>query len=171
MKSKYKFRGVVSGVSAVTVGNRLMHLYENNNNQITDDIVVKDAKENKSYYCSYFDWNKTVAANKWLKHQAKQLINNIVVNVEVADKKGKLQTLEVRVFHNVRDEGNPYSGKNNSRFITLDHVYEDPNSLDYVMRTAYSDLVAFKNKYSTLNILKPYSDVLKEIIDNLKPVE
>jgi len=170
MKTTYKFKNRMFKISAKAVGERLSELYQKNG-FITRKIVLDDAKDNDSPIHLGFDWNDKVAAENWRLEQAGQLIRNLIITVEKPDDKGETKKVEVRVFHNIRDDNNPYNKESNSRYIIVNDIMNDPHASDYLLQKAFSDMVAYREKYSNLNELKPHIHLIDKIIDDLKVKE
>lgn len=75
---------------------RLQQLAAENGGQLTPDAVVADAKKKASPLHRYFDWDDKVAAMKWRREQARQLIRSVRVEVEQ-------QEIKVRAIGYVQD--------------------------------------------------------------------
>lgn len=50
---------------------------ENENGELTTDVVIEDARDQNSPLHNYFDWNDVEAADKWRKEQARRLIRSV----------------------------------------------------------------------------------------------
>ena len=67
---------------AQEVGETLGKLQEKNKGILTADVIVKAAHFKNSVLYPYFDWDESVASDKWLLHQARMLINHVEVIYE-----------------------------------------------------------------------------------------
>jgi len=163
---KFKDGSHIKNVSAEIVGKRLDYLYEKHN-YLTPEIVVTDAKNKESELHPIFEWNDKKAAAEHRKAQARALIRSIVVTIESDNNKEKTET-DIRVFHNVRGDKGIFEKGETSRYLTITDALNSPEATDFLLKKAYNDMVAFKNKYSNLIQLKPYLEKLDEIISVLE---
>ena len=165
---KYKFKVGLLKISPQVAGERLEHLYEKHS-KITADIIVDDARDEKAVLHPIFEWNDRKAAEEHRKQQARRLLTDITITVE-KESKGETVTVDVRVFHNIRDDSDGLVGKaESSRYITIEDVMKDQKASDYLLKRAYAELVVFKNKYIMLTALKPHAEQLDKMILALKP--
>jgi len=171
MKTSYKFKNGMFKISAKVAGERLTHLYEQNNNALTPKIVIEDAKDKKSVlHPAIYHCNEKQAAEKYWLIRASQLLRNLTITVEKPESNGEIKKIDVRVFHNIQDNNDPYK-TGNSRYIMINDALEDKDASDYIIQQALTDMIAFRDKYQTLDELKPYSHLINEIIDKLKTNE
>ena len=119
--------------------------------EITSENVVALAKNENSVIHDEFEWDNEIAGDKWRNHQARQLICNLVIEVEQPEKK---EPVEVRVLHTTKER---HDYKPLQFFMT----HEDERQK--LLRQAYADLEAFKRKYYTLSELKPVFDAIEAL--------
>lgn len=91
---------------------RLQQLAAENGGQLTPDAVVADAKKKTSPLHRYFDWDDKVAAMKWRREQARQLIRSVRVEVEQ-------QEIKVRAIGYVQDPDKDSSEQGYVPTVTL----------------------------------------------------
>ena len=94
-----------------------------------------------------FEWNDTEAAEKWRVHQARHIINSIVVVTEEAKKDSV-----VRCFFKVAQQ--------TANYESITTIVKNEDKYMALLETAVRELRAFERKYSTLQEL---SDVFKAI--------
>jgi len=69
--------------------------------KLTPDLVLEDAKKTNSKLHKFFEWDNTIAGQKWRRQQAMQIIGAVVEVVVIEGQKSKQ-----RSFFNVKDENN-----------------------------------------------------------------
>lgn len=98
----YKWRKGMraAGLKAQKVGDRLEKLQQKHGN-VTADLVVREARKKNSPLHNGFEWDDTEAALEYRLHQARKIINAVVVTMETADGEGR----EIQAFVNVEQGG------------------------------------------------------------------
>jgi len=77
--------------------------------------VVKEAKNKKSILHNYFDWDDSVASEKWRLQQARSIVNHVLEIIVI-----KGEQVEERAFFNV-------IAKNNEKvYVSLTEVITTP---------------------------------------------
>ncbi len=163
---KFKLSGLALPVKSEVAGNYLQKLYEDNDKQLTADLVVAKSKAKSSPLHKCFEWNDKKAGGKWRVHQARNIINcvSVVKDVNGEDK-------EVKAFVNIQfdSEGqlsndsfsNSKSGS--SFYVSIDDAMANPNSRNYTLDMAIRELDSFTRKYESLVEL---ADLFKFISTN-----
>ena len=59
---------------------------ESKHGELTPDMVLQEAEDESSPLHEYFDWDDTIAAVKWRRHQARKMILSIKVVVETTER-------------------------------------------------------------------------------------
>ena len=86
-----------------------------------------------------FDWNDTQAAEKWRCHQARNIINSIVLlNEDTA-------TDPVRCYFKVEAKSNNYEN--------IEAIVRDEDKYASLLKAALRELIAFQKKYAALKEL------------------
>ena len=103
--------------------------------------VVEKAKNKNSEMHSIFEWDDSVAGEEYRKIQAGKMVRNLVIvrNDETEEK------TNVRYFVS--------TGKRDSTYIPTRLVIRNQDAYEQLLERAYSELRAFKEKYSTLSEL------------------
>ena len=106
--------------------------------EITPDQIVEAAKDKSTELHKCFDWDDEVAAAKWRKQQARQIMCYLVIKEEE-------QTEEppVRVFY--KNDNGGY--KQTEMIFRVDDEYQK------LLKAACAELAAFKRKYARLQEL------------------
>lgn len=97
-----------------------------------------------------FEWNDTEAAEKWRVHQARHIINSIVVVTE-EDKKDSV----VRCFFKVEQQ--------TANYESIATIVRNEDKYKSLLETAMRELVAFERKYATLQELAPVFKAIEEL--------
>jgi hypothetical protein len=131
---------------AQEIGIELEKIQKKHNGVIQPDIVVESARSPKSKLHPYFDWKDTKAADKWRKHQARQLINHIEISYINNEKEHHPAFINIK---NTADEDEePIQGY-------VDHI--TVGTKEHFRQQALSDalrqLIHWKEKYKWLNEL------------------
>ena len=131
-------------VDANDVGKEFEKLGDN----LTPEAVVNVARNENNIMHSIFEWDDSVAGEKYRKIQATQLIKNLKINIISNDNKEKRQ---VRAF---------VSLQRNTGFKSMEAVINDTDQYQLLLDKAYKELYSIKIKYETLSEIQ---DLLKDI--------
>lgn len=109
---------------------------------LTPEAVVEAARSEDSPLHGRFEWNDSVAAERYRKDQARDLIRS--VKVEFVDGRGEPQA--VRAFHSVRSAqaGRPV-------YQTVEKIAEDDIAAQQLLRQMDLDWRSFKRRYGNLD--------------------
>ena len=132
-----------TGVAAQIVGERLEKIKKRNKDALTPTVVVKDARNPESPIHPCFEWDDSVAAEKWRLDQAAEIMRSIVV---IQD--GESETTEPR--HVYIGIGTPDTG---SRYATSVEVMSDDDLRSQVIRQTMAQLVGIRKRMDWLNEL------------------
>lgn len=114
--------------------------------KFTPEQIVSYAKKNKkSELHKCFEWDDTVAAQKYRISQAQTIIRNIVVVKEVDDEDKNTGRIVVRAIFSTNERTNEYE--------TIQRTVVNQDSYDRLLIAAMNELEAFKRKYKTLTEL------------------
>lgn len=146
MVYQWKIPGLIP-VEAQEAGEELDRIYQKNG-QLSPQSVVEESRPITAPLHPCFEWDDTVAAEKYRQGQAQEIIRQIVVTAE----DGKTQPTTVRAFINISHEYHP-----------IDVVVQRPDMAEAMMRDALAELRAFQNKYEALSGLAPVFDAIKTV--------
>ena len=145
MVYKWKIQGVMP-VDAQTAGEEIDRLYQSKGRILPEDIVEASKDESAPLH-SCFEWDDTVAAHKYRCSQASTIIRLIV-----AEDMSPSKECDVRAFVHVEDSYNPISVVVNSQ-----------DAMESLLKTAMSELFAFRRKYESLSALSPVFDAIEKV--------
>lgn len=117
--------------------------------QIGDEVkpeqVVEKARDEASELHKCFDWDDSSAAEKYRLHQARNVINHLIVVKREVDNTEK-EPIQFRVMM----KNNASQGSGYKQTIVM---IQDEDEYNKLLETAYRELHAFKQKYSCLTEL------------------
>jgi hypothetical protein len=111
------------------------------NDGLKAEAVVREARKQTSVLHQYFDWNDSVAAEKWRIEQAGQIIRYIVVVHKGVDEE---EDLCVRAFVSINDEDDEKS------YTSIAHAMGDPELREQVLQKAKKELLEWRRRYEDL---------------------
>ncbi|RLG20654.1 hypothetical protein DRN72_04825 [Methanosarcinales archaeon] len=119
---------------------------------ITPPDVVEEAKSETSPLHDYFEWDNEVAGEKYRLHQARNLINSIIVVVETPD-----ETIEERAFFNVKIEKEAHEQAEETEikqaYVPVSVVVREKPYRDQILEQALREINYWKRKYENLTEL------------------
>lgn len=119
--------------------------------EITAQNVVDLARNESSVIHDDFEWDNEIAGDKWRCHQARILIDNLVIKVEEPKKS---EPTMIRVLHTTPDRND---------YKPIEFYIKNTEEHEKLLSMAKRDLQSFKTKYYSLEELKG----VFEAIDNL----
>lgn len=123
---------------------------------LTPAKVVNKAKSERSVIHDYFEWDDSIAGEKYRIHQARNLMNHI--EVEIIDN-GDEEVKTIKMFHNIqiveesKDRG----------YLSLSSIV---NSIDYreqVIDRALTELIGWKKRHQQYSELEPVFAAIEEV--------
>ena len=119
-------------------------------NRLNAPDLVNESRPEDAPLHPEFEWDDSVAAEKWREEQASALIRHLVVRIEAND-----QEYPTRQYFMVQKELNTYE--------PIQVILKDEDKMAMLLEQAKRELQAFKAKYAGL---KELADVIKAI-DNV----
>lgn len=160
--------GYSSKVSADVAGPICQRMHEANT--LTPENLVNEARPESSPIHSAFEWNNTVAAEKWRQEQARQMIKSIIwvesdIQTERHLKLVTTQETEYSEEMNISGERAFVStGEFNHRYVPIAVAVTNDKWRENLLKAAKRDMIAFVAKYRRLkeltNIIKDMNDFL-----------
>lgn len=124
------------------------------NGALTPRLVVDAARDPEHPLHDRFEWDDSLAGEKYREQQARQLIRT----VKVVEPVGDLDEARVRAFHSVpRPDGQTY--------VPVEEVREDPFTRQLVLRTAERE---FRQMFARYRHLREFLEVVQAAIDETK---
>lgn len=99
-----------------------------------------------------YDWDDSIAADKWRLQQSNQFIASLTV--VVFEDKGDASTDQPRAFHITTQEHN---------YDSLNVILSEPSKYEAMLQSAKAELNTFKRKYEILKELQPVFNAIKKI--------
>lgn len=123
---------------------------------LTAETLLEANKPETAPLHNDYEWNDEKAAHEWRLHQSRHFINSIAVKVVSEDT--ETDTI-VRAFH-IADEPSHYE--------PITAIIKEKTKYEHLLQTAYSELQAFRRKYSVLKELKPIFESIEKVVDDEK---
>lgn len=140
----------------------LTNLSKKHDGHLTPQIVLREAEKKTSPLHTHFEWDDSVAAERWRLEQAGQLIRKVRVTIT---NENTQKEMRVRAFFHVHeqeekdaDEEEPQS--NTGMYVPVKVAME--NYSEQVKAAALAELKAIRNKWAQVEEL---SKIWKQIDD------
>lgn len=127
-----------------------------NSGKLTPELVVDYARPKESVLHNDFEWRDEVAAEKYRQGQARHMIGAIRITSDDTQE-------PVRAYVNVTVVA-PDKPPVRS-YMPMKEVLEHPDLHSQMMADAFRDAQSFKQKYNTLERLKPVMDAIDKAFD------
>lgn len=166
---KFKVNGIQLPIKSSVAGNSLYEIYKRNNNHLTPEVVLKNAKSENHPLHPCFEWNNKKAAEKFRLHQAGKLIRCITMVKQMGKEK-----IEVRAFVNIQEDAqgnlthNPFNAKGKSYYISINDAMMNDFTKAYTVDTAVLELNRVMDKYKTVKKLSKLFQVIRTHIKKIK---
>ena len=121
-------------------GECLNKLSEKHNGRLKPQYVVDEARSSSSPLHDYFDWDDSVAAEKYRIYQARNLINHITVEISYDNEKQ-----DVKGWFSVNST--PNDERLNKVYVTVDRVINEPELRNQILISAIQEADYWKEKY------------------------
>lgn len=143
-----------NGADAQKVANEIFAISD----KPTKEQIVDMARDPKTESNKLFEWNDTIAAERYRKEQAGWALRHLKVEFIKDDEdleNALIPSAPVRLFY-----GDPIK---NEGFVAITTVLKDNDMYQSLLEKAKSEIKSFRVKYSVLKELKPLFDVIDEI--------
>lgn len=161
-KSKYSWRGGFAyKVPASTVGTALESI-EARDGSVTSQSFLEYSRPEDSATHSMFEWDDTIAAEKYRLRQAGAIINQLEVKLEFENSPAQgaeIKVVPIKAFMNVSAKAPTEAGV----FVNAVAVQQEDEYRNTVLQNALSELRAFQRKYSNFSEFSKVFDAIKEI--------
>lgn len=164
MVYKYEWRYATLPVEADVAGKEFERI-EKEKGEVTAENLLESARPENSIMHKCFEWDDTVAAEKYRLFEAKNAISNLVkVTVKSDSEKPK----EHRAYVNVNpDRGFGAKGS----FISIERALSDEETRKIVLKKALDELISFQKKYEDLTELNKVFSAVDEAARMFKDKE
>lgn len=140
---------------AQAVGDRLEQLREEAGGFLTPDTVVADARSKRSPLHPCFEWDDRKAAVAHRIDQARYILRNLVVSIDVIDREPAI----VRAFLSVTPPEDA-DEEHETAYTSVEQALRDPPLRKQVIDRARMEFQSLRRKYSDLTEL---ADVFRAI--------
>lgn len=157
---EYKYR--VNGINKVpaSIAGKVCNDLKNSKKGLTPETLVEASRPENSPLHPEFQWDDSIAAEKYRCYQARKLIQNVVV-VKVEE---EVSEKTVNIFENYErtetstDNRNfqrefVSTGERNHKYVTIDDALANEQWRASLLEAARRDMKAFISKYRMLNEL------------------
>ena len=138
------------GVSAQTAYDVISGLQEEGKREASD--LVNASRPEDAPLHSLFEWDDSIAAERYREEQARYIIRHVCVVQEDEEK----ESVPVRAFFQIDSESGDYEP-------TI-VIMNDEEKYERLLNIAKRELMAFQNKYSQLTELKNVFNAIDELI-------
>ena len=121
------------------------------NGSISAKAIVDASRPKDAVLHPCFEWDDTIAAEKWRERQAMKIVQHLVVVIDSQEL--ETDSITVRAFGETRDGG----------YKSINVIMADPNDKDYLLSIALKELRAFQSKYKNLTELGGVFDEIDKI--------
>lgn len=146
---KRGFDSFYKGASAQKVYDEIQSIGES----ATPQQILDKARDENTELHKCFEWDDSVAAERWRLHQARQVVCHIVFNNEKDEQK---TTPQLRCFFN-NDK------KSGEGYKPTKVIIEKEDEYKKLLNTAMGELYAFKIKYKILSELEEIFDDIDKL--------
>lgn len=115
--------------------------------KVTPDEVLEKARDENTELHKCFEWDDTVAAEKFRKIQARNVIRFIVIKEEEKPK----DRPQIKVFHVTEKTGG---------YKPIEFIVKHEDEYKALLERAWAELRAFKAKYSMLEELREIMELI-----------
>lgn len=144
---KWKFENLYP-VDPQKAGEELNRIYQERGSLNPSDIVEESKDENAPLH-PCFEWNDSIAANKYREGQAATIVRAIITEPDIATG----TTEEVRAFVHVQETYRP-----------IQIVFDEEVMKQELLESALKELSSFQKKYNTLSALNPVFDAIRMVL-------
>lgn len=128
---------------------------EKKNKMLNAYDVVEEARDENSPLHSKFEWDNTIAGQKWRIHQARNLINVYYTTIDT----NIGETDPCRVFVSLKDDR-----YNEGGYRTMVSVMNDVELRTKLLNDAKEELTSFKLKYNQLKELALVFEAIDKVV-------
>lgn len=143
--------GMDSFYNGVPAKDVVTELEKINSDSITPEQIVNVARDENSLLHQFFEWNDSIAAEKYRKIQAQQMLCRITYIVEDNDE-------PKRYYHNFTYSTNEYH--------PIEYIFTHKDSQDLLIKRAYDYLEGAKKRFSDVQELNPVWEAIDIALKN-----
>lgn len=150
---EYSWKVTGVGCSAQDAGETISEI-EKRDGVVTKESFLEASRPIEAPTHNAFEWNDSVAAEKYRLEQSGRIIRNLCVKIIKDDKPEKV-TAYVNVSKTTADK---------AKYMSLQVALEDEENRNTVLENALNELKAFKRKYERLSELAEVFTVIDKVV-------
>ena len=127
---------------------------------VTPQRLVEISKPKDAPLHDEFEWNNTIAAQKYREEQARQIIKNIVI-IEVSEETEEPKQIKCWVNS---DRAFVPTDEKLHKYVTIDTALNNIGWRDNLIKAAKKDMSAFIHKYRRLTELSEIIDKMNDFL-------
>lgn len=160
----YRFRaGFPSkGGDAATIFSHLDEIKKQHSGALRPEDVVENAKSNVSPLHRYFDWDDTVASEKYRRLQAQNLITAVVI---ISDEQPSHATMRAFVTTKTDDS------QSDVPCVRLREAISREDYRSILLNKAHDDLRAWRENYKEYKGFSDFFQEVDKVLDDFKPLQ
>ena len=155
---KYRVNGIIKAPAEVT-GKVCKDLIDEDGS-VTPERLVEVSKPLDAPLHNEFEWDNTVAAQKYREEQARQIIKNVVI-IEVSEETEDPK--QVKCWVN-SDRAFVATDERLHRYVTIDAALNTDTWKNNLLKAARRDMTSFITKYRRLNELSKIIDDMNNFL-------
>ena len=124
---------------------------------LTPEDVLDDASDQNSPLHEYFDWSDTIAARHWRKHQARNLVN--AIEIEVVEQS---TIKKVKAHYNVVKQ-EPEAEQGERGYVSREDAKKDPDLRVQLLQKAVMEIKAWAARWDGDFNFTELKGIMKEI--------
>lgn len=140
---------------AQVYGPHIEVLYEKNNGKLKPKEVVDDARNKKSPIHPFFEWDDTIAGEKFRKVQARHLMGNIITVVVINNKEEEVKANYSIVFENKDEDKRAY--------FPLETVMTNDEYRKEIVKSALEEVRGWQERYKIYSELSAIFKVINKV--------
>lgn len=152
----YQWSGRKYAIKPQIVGSAVARIASRNDGVCHPEDLVAAARNETSQLHKLFTWDDTAAAGKWRTHEARMVINSLVVTITVND-----QEVKAPAFCSVGGPGHSEQAEKGYRPVSV--VVADPEFRQDALDDVMQKLQALRSRYAAIEALSPVWDALDKI--------
>lgn len=164
IEERYEWRGIQYPVEPQVAGAHFKRL-EEQFGQVTPENLLESSRPEEAVMHKCFEWDDSVAAERYRKQQAYSMISNLIkVVIRHESKPESSSEIKTRAVVNVS------SDRGKGRFVSVERAMSDGEMHEIVLRNAIRELEEFKAKYRNLRELKEVFEALRVVKERVMEV-
>jgi tRNA A37 N6-isopentenylltransferase MiaA len=157
---RWRDRFPSNGVDPVKAYKEILRLKAQNKNSVSPELLVESARDESSTLHPLFNWDDAEAASKYRVQQASTILRAIEVVYIEGPKKPS------RAFEIVQNKRRGDT-KTVTLYATAEEACADPDVHARLVAEAVRGLIAWRNRYQTLNEMRQLVRIIDKVVDEL----